>query len=100
MSVNAIEADLGRLPVPLQKLFPLLRQLHPLICPTDNFSTRLSSPFCKNILPRRRPDSNLYPPPSCSTQRGRFANVTDVGTGCGGRTLQGRVKATRFSPRN
>src|ERR1700736_1878680 len=40
------------------------------IFPAGKSPKSLSSPFAKNIPLPARPDSNLYPPPSCPTQRG------------------------------
>src|ERR1700692_1691547 len=68
-----------------------------LICPTGKSPKSLSSPFAENIPLGVRPDSNLYPPPSCPTQRGVTrtsrtsgrdavdAAVRETGAACWGR---------------
>ncbi len=52
-----------------------------------------SSPARKKYFCFPEVKNGLYAQPSRSNQRGRFANVTDVGTGCGGRggARDGRV---------
>jgi hypothetical protein len=73
----------------LPRLLALPRQSNLLkrfnvICPTGSQPDSLSSPSLKNIPLHAPPKSKLYPSMSRPTE-GRFAIVTNVGQGCGGR---------------
>src|SRR5258707_15317680 len=81
---------------PSEELNRLSRDGHrngvlPLICPTGDLLTPVSSPLCKNILLRHLVETDLLIPPSRPT-RGALAIVTNVGMGCGGRGSVLRAK--------
>jgi hypothetical protein len=63
---------------------PNLLKRFNVICPTGSQPDSLSSPSRKNIPLHAPPKSKLYPSMSRPTE-GRFAIVTNVGQGCGGR---------------